>query len=927
MEIRLLGGVVQGADDISYTTRIGMTTGEMVPAPAAVDSAKGIPSLAPYTDQNAWRWNYMWQLLEVWHYAFHETDPYHGVMPGGHMGLHAPFDFPHTRFYTNNALSVIGHRATLGRPTYGLAPHLVLLGLARDDAANGKLLWSALANGGRAFVVYDAGDGYGQKLLHADFSVTPAGASFARVLAGLRAKEEVWLATRPVLTRDVLVLSDGGLPVEVYEALTRCGVLPDYGSNLAGRRVVLCVGEKLAPVTATRLRAFAAGGGQVVLLGGAGAGWADADMVTRLVLPAGDAMTHETFRRQLATALDAAGVSRGAEALGRDGNALPTVEALLLETMDASQRYLAVYADCRLPGGAAKVAGEIVLHMPGVAAVYDVYGGRAVPLANGRVAFELGPGQGAVHSLLTEPPGTVSVEPMATSLAPGGPLRVGLRVTRGDGQPATTEHAVNVRVLGPDGAPVSGLATHLSVTGRGVATLLPSWADPDGEWRIEAHDLTTGSRAAATVTKLNTGGLPPPVAPPQEFLPPAPDLTLECVPLALPGDLHLLPLRVRLRGALREARAMQLGLVAPEGCLAGGRSEQVVVLSPAQPEGEARWALLLSRQAALALYYAAQPAGFHVGPQCAVPAGWAPLTLRLTFEGPPLRVALPGAERPAVGRDFAWRVPLPLMPFEAQPPRLGRLSADAVMLAVVNGTGQAWTGELALAAVAGLRAPARVPFTVPAGATANVLLPLRVDNTAPPGRGLLEVPLRLVAGDTVCDVGRQSVEVVEQRAWLVRAGDLMDAQRSALPFAADGRPATPADWQPALGDAVVPVAPLLPAGGDVAYAYTQVFSPTARAVAFRLPLVGAEARCWLNGALAHASRLAADAGADAQPELTQDVAAHLRAGWNQLGVEVRRAGRRFLPPPLVLTDRAGRALRDLRCDCQGAARAATVPGD
>ena len=186
----------------------------------------------------------MWQLIEVWHQAFHQGDTDHGLMPGGHMGLSAPFDYPHTRIYAGNAMSVLGLRSTQGRPTYDRKPHIILIGMPEGDAANRRLVWQGLASGARIFTIYAPGDGYGVKMMSADFALTAAGESLAKTVATVLPRQEVFLATENAVSKDVLFLGGERLSPEYYEAFLRSGVLIDCDRNPRDRKLIVSGGEQ-----------------------------------------------------------------------------------------------------------------------------------------------------------------------------------------------------------------------------------------------------------------------------------------------------------------------------------------------------------------------------------------------------------------------------------------------------------------------------------------------------------------------------------------------------------------------------------------------------------------------------------------------------------------------------------------------------------
>lgn len=206
-----------------------------------------------------------------------------------------------------------------------------------------------------------------------------------------------------------------------------------------------------------------------------------------------------------------------------------------------------VWADHNLPAGITNATGQIAVKVPGVKTVYDVYRRQEASLNEGRFAFTLSPGEGTVYSLSTEPVTGFEVIPETTALSPGRALRVALRPLGAGGQPVSTTHSFNVQMRASDGKLIPGLTSHVSGWGHAIARLFPSWNDLEGEWTIEAEDLTTGRRATAKVGMKKAGPPPSLTEPGPRFRPAAPELVLRCPPLELPGFANLVPLKATLR--------------------------------------------------------------------------------------------------------------------------------------------------------------------------------------------------------------------------------------------------------------------------------------------------------------------------------------------------------------------------------------------
>ncbi|HZK80031.1 MAG TPA: hypothetical protein VFC46_03170, partial [Humisphaera sp.] len=883
-EIRLLGGVKQGKDDVSYTTRMGGTSGEMVPVPGKLDPTKGIVSLLPYQDQNAWRWSYLFQLIEVWTRAFHQTDPWHGLMPGGHMGLSAPFDFPHTRIYANNAMSILGLRATLGRPTYGDKPHIILMGLNANDAANSRLVWQGLAAGARLTTIYAPGDGYGVRMQNDDFTLTPAGQGLSKVVGAILPKQEVFLATRNVVSKDVLFLGSNSLSPEYYESFLRSGVLLDYGRTTRNRRLIVSGAVELSETTRTALREHVENGGALVLLNetpaaflkelglqtpdeiaakskvdrvqflpdgpfaalkdggfftggqrriagtdpawksfahyakdgapavlhrtlGKGAVWffnfqyqysATLDLMkeassinedNQAIRDARQKLQQdwytrgtparrdvETFRRMLAAVMDQAGVTRACETIDTDGSVIPYVETQLLETFDGSQRYLVAWADIGLPPGVSRAAGQIALKLPGVKAVYNVYRGEQVPLQDGRFSFTLEPGRGTVYSLITEPVGSLEITPEATTFSPGAPLRIALRPHGAANEPVTTTHSFNVQVRAANGAIIPGLTVHTSGFGYAVATLLPSWNDAQGAWTIEAEDLTTGAHATTRVT-MKTSESPPPMDSQPAFRPTAPDISLKCAPIDLPGFGNFVSLKASLKlapqHAAKGAVKVRITLQIPPDCILNGEVSRELTLTPDDHPAAVSWDLFISHDEAVAMYYSAAPFGFRTGLSPLVhkyeDVAYPAIKVE-ALDGTPVSFAeSPGADW-QTGNSFRSVVPLHVMPFESSPLQLAGPGSAPADLVVWNRLDHEVAGVLRVAtANSSLLAVPEQTLRILPGASQS--MHLAIGTSAPvTSPAILELPVTLAIAGLDLPAGNLSVETVIRRSWLTHGG-------------------------------------------------------------------------------------------------------------------------------------------------------------
>jgi len=980
-EVVLLGAVRTVGDDVSFTSRAGGTSGELVPVPKELDPKQGITSFQPYHDQNAWRWYYVWLLLEIRHAAFHQADPYHAVTPGGAMGLHAPFDAPHFRIYAGDPLTSFSRRATFGRPTYGTKPHIVLIGVASEEKAVSRTCWQALAAGGRSLMPYGAGDAYGVRLLNSDYTPTEMGRAFGRVMARIKSKQEVLLATQNAVDHEALLLSEGddgyssAFSLEVYDAILSSGVLPDYGTGLSGRKLVATGASELSLATAKALRKFAEEGGVLLLLPrtsglllrelglergeeklrkaklGKGAvfllnsDFRYGDDLESRYTPGGKVRIEaEAHRKAIAAALAEAGVAGAFETLDEDGSVIPYVEVEPLATEDGSQRYLIAYADHRIPKGMASARGRIQVKLPRVRSVYDVYAERSLALRDGQFPFELEPGGGTVFSLLTEEPATVEVAPEVKEFGPGAPLRICVRVNRADGKLSECEHAFNVHIFDSTGKEIEALHQRASIKGRGVVTLFPSWSDPDGEWRIVAHDLTAGLKGEGRVRRGGPAWPPSlgahkgaPLQPTEGFKEPVADLKLAVRPLP---ELNALANFVRITATVsrggpawppslgahkgaplhQKPVAARVRLRIPKECLLSGEAEQAIQLTPESPSKEIAWTVFISRETAVGFYYSDKTSGFFTDglypginryrgtPTPAIEVETA-AGERLTFQAGDGPIS-------ASASRFAYRVPVRLNPFEWAPASLGTFDAGKVAVSVLNETGSTLAGKVLLkphehwAPV-----PGEIELSAESGKTSTLTVAPKLRSDARIEQGLFEMPVRIQLGGRELDAGKLTVEHKVQRRWLVRRGARLDAEKEELPFNPAGPFPERAGWQPIVTEARMPLSEALPEVGSVAYAATYIESPETRPVRVKLSCIGARTWAWLNGVLVtgEAKAPTQEAG-HATDEILAELGSQLQKGRNALVIRVSRTHHRCRGCTVTLLDRDGKVMRDVRLE-------------
>jgi len=302
-----------------------------------------------------------------------------------------------------------------------------------------------------------------------------------------------------------------------------------------------------------------------------------------------------------------AGVPERFRLTNAQGQVHPLLRGMLAESADGAQPYLYVVSEAagklvKDPADPKKdtitlacdrqLTGTLRLLDPSIKAVRDLRTGRLLPVradAQGvAVDLQLPAGQGTILALLTAvPTGTLAVHLSQNNVAGLEQLQVELcrRDQRGE-LLALPGHSCWVRFLDPQGREVEALSRWATGGGPHVFDAAFALNDPEGEWTVEAEDLTDGTRAQAKLTRQRgPHGLRLEYLPAGNVVRGAPNQGVLRIHNAGPDPLPLAGLT-----AACDAPGIRLSLSAMTGTVpAGGESKLPVTLEidPACPAGPA----------------------------------------------------------------------------------------------------------------------------------------------------------------------------------------------------------------------------------------------------------------------------------------------------------------------------------------------------
>ena len=200
-----------------------------------------------------------------------EMNPYLHIEPGMGAGLRASFyDCMHMRGYTHNDMMWFSKYRLLALPTFGREQMTWLVGMrwSYRFPPQARVVWSAIAGGGRHMLIYAPGDKFGQRLFHPDGQFTAPGQAYHEVIRSVRPCEPVLGHVQNRISRGVCSYDwtnygggQGGFEPAI-DALLRMGVLPDESKEVERFKLIVAEHGVVSDVeaeTAALRRAVEAG--------------------------------------------------------------------------------------------------------------------------------------------------------------------------------------------------------------------------------------------------------------------------------------------------------------------------------------------------------------------------------------------------------------------------------------------------------------------------------------------------------------------------------------------------------------------------------------------------------------------------------------------------------------------------------------------
>jgi hypothetical protein len=828
-----------------------------------------------------------------------ELNPGAQLTPGMGAGLLDNFyDSMHNRAYNKYTTLQFYGLFTAGIPQYGNMPWSWLINLKSPFEQCSRIVWASLANAGRFFPIYSPGDGYGDRIADSSGKLTASGEMLKRVHDRIQPLAPVLLGVRNRIDTDVLYYHPGWASLEngLFEGLLACGVQPDCGTNLTGRKLLVFQDSKGTTDSNALIHAAREGAGLIfspiaysnvaaafnlplspVLIGARTNGWTGRvgqGWILGLTTPLPtNRPANAAFMRAL---LDQAGIKETFRFTDEAGAFHPGILGSLVETADRSQSYVIVVAE-----SAADIQSRFRPMDPAILAVRDLCAENTLEWkqdAAGRyVEVNLPKGVGTMLALIKESSGDRLQVSAPASISGGQTLSLALAKLDAKGVPLKTSHTFRIRILGPDGRELPGLANF--GTGPGPVTLSQPVAlsDPPGEWTIQAEDLTDGSTATAKLIKNDSATAPtaPAIAPQPQ---PPYSLVVEETP-AMEGDVILVTLKGHVFTSLPGTHEVSVEPAIPAAFLLECPARLSVTPAPDKPAPFA-FTYRLSREEAQALRGGRN-------------------------QGVAVRLTVPGRE----DITASWKVPV--SPYLRAPHHNATVSGGAVSLRVDNFTGKNREVTLAFDPYPGWADGTRATLKrITAGTSARFDWPVTWNDPVKLDPGFAWLPLRATVDGAAFAAGKVFLDQdLEQEWWIgllvMKPGEETDWNPCAMlaldPAAANKKGWTRVTtetvlWWPALAarlvkDSVMPACQMA--------AVTQVRAPEAKKVRVGFTGPTAPARIFVNGVPVEAdwAALRKTGGVRSEPVL-------LNKGLNTVAVEV------LLPVPdtaatsLVIQDAA-----------------------
>jgi len=262
---KFLHDVVGTTEALNKRTGSDILTWDELPF-ASVDGKKGIQALAGW-----FHYYYRDNILNIRGDWLREMNPYLHIEPGMGAGLRTSFyDCMHMRGYTHNDMMWFSKYRVLALPTFGREQMTWLVGMrwSYRFPPQARVVWSAIAGGGRHMLIYAPGDKFGQRLFHPDGQFTRAGQAYHEVIRSVRPCEPVLGHVQNRISKDVCSYDwthygggQGGFEPAI-DALLRMGILPDESKEVERFKLIVAEhgGIRDAEAEAAALRRAVEGG-------------------------------------------------------------------------------------------------------------------------------------------------------------------------------------------------------------------------------------------------------------------------------------------------------------------------------------------------------------------------------------------------------------------------------------------------------------------------------------------------------------------------------------------------------------------------------------------------------------------------------------------------------------------------------------------